>query len=330
MGNTSSTPSRPKSLGEFLERYKGKLVAPHHQRGLGEGICHGMCLDWVRSMLHGDVSGFKKYATLDMEGFKAVVLVQGEIHKLFAGSIVDYQRQVEQDVVAQRQRMREIKQRQTRISDRYLAERASVNRMIDVANVGPLMAHLDPVSRGNFDQAIREARGITLRRGAVYVSEMKRLRWDYDMQEIGLDLKLLILKMNADDFLQTYPHLYQFFKVKYKERFESRDSFDDIQLGESTPSGSPDDLLKWTANIRTCIQKLGAGQAALLNFRRSGGGHFVGFFHDGGRYHFFDPNAGWYCVASAEDAGQLFEDLFYAVYASMGYDSSEWRLFLRG
>jgi hypothetical protein len=206
----------------------------------------------------------------------------------------------------------------------------SYKSMAEASRLVALSGYLDPASVGNLQLAVQAEAHSTRQRLALYQPEIRQLGRAYGELAADLKGKMGKLKVIASDFLETYPHLYQQFKAKYKERFAERDNFDDIQLAGSVPGGSPDDLAKWTANIRTCIQKLGPGQAALLNFRRPNGGHFVAFFREGERYHFFDPNAGWYSAVSAEEAGQLFEDLFSAVYASKRYDTSEWRLFLRG
>lgn len=100
MGLSSGVPSdRTSTPREFRERYAARMVANvTHLSHPSEGICHGMCLDWVRLMLNGRIELFKAYATVDV-GVAGLILQQQEkMHKLFHGATSDVTDELSRDV----------------------------------------------------------------------------------------------------------------------------------------------------------------------------------------------------------------------------------------
>jgi len=85
MGNSSGVPNdRTSTRTDFKERYASGLVtAMSHVDYPGEGICHGMCLDWIRLLLNGRVELFKAYHT-EKGGSSGLILKEQEkMHNVF-------------------------------------------------------------------------------------------------------------------------------------------------------------------------------------------------------------------------------------------------------
>lgn len=100
MGVSSGVPSDCTSTPkEFRERYAGRLVADvTHRSHPSEGICHGMCLDWLRLMLNGRIELFKAYATVDAGVAGLILQEQEKMHTLFHGATRDVTEELSRDL----------------------------------------------------------------------------------------------------------------------------------------------------------------------------------------------------------------------------------------
>jgi hypothetical protein len=50
MGNSSASAERPKDIGSFKKQYEKYNISTAINQ-VHYGVCHGMCLNWVRKML---------------------------------------------------------------------------------------------------------------------------------------------------------------------------------------------------------------------------------------------------------------------------------------
>jgi hypothetical protein len=50
MGNSSASAERPKDIGSFKKQYEKYSISTAINQ-VHYGVCHGMCLNWVRKML---------------------------------------------------------------------------------------------------------------------------------------------------------------------------------------------------------------------------------------------------------------------------------------
>ena len=100
MGLSSGVPSdRTSTPKEFRDRYAGSVVANvTHLSHPSEGICHGMCLDWIRLMLNGRIELFKAYATVDTGVAGLILQEQEKMHTLFHRATNDVTDELTRDV----------------------------------------------------------------------------------------------------------------------------------------------------------------------------------------------------------------------------------------
>ncbi len=325
MGNTSPTPSpspRPRNIQEFERRYAAALVSGHGQQSLSEGICNGMCLDWIRLLLHDAGARFVDYGRLRLEQLDRVYVLQQSIHDAY---VISGHREVAEIL----QRQEELLQRQrgahhelqtvARPRARNAAVAEEALRLVGRWNT--TTAALGPVDSGNLRTAFRQQGVVVdlrIERMTCLENEIRRI------EQVVANLN----RMLKDDE-RMFPHLFHRFRAKFRELYHGEAyTFDDVEYlqavnGTFTLHG----VQGWLSEIRACIHQLRDGHGALLNIRGRSGGHYVAFHRAGNQYSLFDPNTGWYRVAGADAVWEMFADLWFAAYLNFGYNRSSWRVF---
>jgi hypothetical protein len=253
-----------------------------------DGVCHGMCLNWARKMIIKP--GWRPRKRKDYE-------VRGSVlHKAFQSAS---KTAVEKGF----NELQEAGQRYSAGNDRL---QALVAKNEARTITGPEMQEF----RALIEQAKVEKAELAELRGSVLERKQK-----------------LHHLMNAEGAWTTeYEAFFQQFKHAGQNKFEALDA----AFVESTGMTGGDEQERFEgyfAAIATHIHAMKAGQGALLNIcKKAGSGHFVAFHRspDGYEWNFYDPNLGWYRGKTAEEVGQLFQDLFLSVYAKFKYDEANW------
>jgi len=316
MGNSSG---RPGSLDAFFQKYKKNQVSPHTHKDLEEGICHGMCLDWIRLMLHGRGEQFKTLTTSSSaDVVSRVLLVQSSTHKLFLEAV----QQVNEDVARRQEALAarsHVRVERGAALQAQLQQYGQMDKALSIVLQSGVLDDGDTGRLATFRQGIVPSmQGVLAQMQANHAEILK-------IEAANARLSRIV----ADDKLR-YDQWFHTFQKLYAERIKEDVGFTDVRYGASLDSGDPSKSIIWFSKILSCIKLLKRGECALLNFRRAKGGHFVAFHFDGAQYHFLDPNAGWYCVDTDQAVAELFHDLWHAAYRDLVYTQSEWRVFLRG
>lgn len=325
MGNTSPTPSssrRPRTIEEFEKLYASALVSGHGQQTLSEGICNGMCLDWIRLLLHDAGSRFVDYGRLRGVHLDRVYALQQNIHDAF---VLSGQREISEVLAHQRQLIR--RQREAHVELQTIARPRARNavvaeellRIVGGWNAGS--QHLDIVDSNSLRTAFRQQRRVADLR----IERMTRLEDEIRrIEQVVFGLN----RMLKDDE-RLFPHLFHRFRAKFHDLYQDQAyTFDDIEYMVAVNSTfSLEGVQSWLAEIRSCIHQLRDGHAALLNIRGDKGGHYVAFHRAGDQYSLFDPNTGWYRVTGADAVWEMFADLWFAAYLKSGYKRSSWRVY---
>jgi len=93
MGNASGVPSdRTSTVKDFRSRYENRQLSAFTHGTVSEGICHGMCLDWMRLSLNGRPELFLEYTMSGTEHAGLILQQQERMHYLFhtaSGAVTD-------------------------------------------------------------------------------------------------------------------------------------------------------------------------------------------------------------------------------------------------
>ncbi|HKO56948.1 MAG TPA: hypothetical protein VJ276_13820 [Thermoanaerobaculia bacterium] len=327
MGNSTPTPSskRPQSIEEFELKYTANCRSSHNQKRLKEGICHGMCLDWVRSMIRDSGARFVDYHSMDIGQLRKVYAVEARMHQAY-------------NVVGDKL-MKASLARQKELLDQ--AERKNQKARRLQQHGMELLRTIDETELRLGEKLSESERTVLSINSRAMWRDIGRINSYVDeTSQFAKTTELQVQRLNEvfHDDERMFHHFYSYFRDHLHEWVEKGDEFSDIIAGTGEyESLHPKALDDWFSKIRACLFQLQSKQCALLNFRRSsddkkdpGAGHYVAFARVDSIYHLFDPNVGWYQVDGLSEMMEMFKDLWSAGYVNGRYSKSIWRVFYSG
>jgi hypothetical protein len=288
MGNSSVSAKRPQDIGSFKKQYE-KYVISTAINQVNDGVCHGMCLNWVRKML---LTGpdWRPKKDKDYEAKGAV------LHTGF------------QDTTKQ--------WREARTS----------HLITFVEEQQRNAARMNELWAKKSTSTLSEAEGTELQKILTAAKEGKAKRQEM-FQAIQLEKQYFTDLMDSKGgWTREYSAYFQQFKGGGYKKFQRLDAnfVDAMGMAGATEQ---ERFSSYFGAIKAKIQTIEAGKGALLNiYKKQGKGHFLAFYRsdDAKDWHFYDPNLGWYRRDSVDNVGQLFEDLYLCVYASRQFEEANW------
>lgn len=314
MGNTENKMKgkKPSTPRELLEKYIDNIVSTYNQNDLKQGICHGMCLDWIQSMINGTGSKFTDYSKLKKDQMDVIFALPGEFHEKFKVATIDECQRRKDKAYSKLTEAEQCRQRALHNQGKLQKLSEQEERL---KSVGPhIMKYLS--DRTNFEAVLKQQSNAVSRKWDELESEMKHMdRLHGEAEKI---------REGMAQTARMYPHVYEQFKKKYAEKL-----FKDIDIDQGKHySWTPEKLSEWFSKIGTCLNLLGSKQCSMLTFQLdSADGHVIAFYREGENYHLFDPNVGWFRVQGFDSALELFEDIWHILYRDKKYNNSTWRIF---
>ena len=288
MGNSSGSAMRPTDLPGFKKHYVKSVVSVSMNQ-VQDGVCHGMCLNWVRKMLvKGPRWRPKQNKNYEEKGSRS-----------HSGILEAVRRRTE----AKGQRFVSYIEEQKRSADR-------MNELAAKKTQHGLSATEDAELRQILDAAV------------AHRSERDQMREEFRLEKQNLT----DATGSGGAWAKDYAGYFQEFKHEGGMKFQALEAefVDAMGMAGATEQ---ERFSSYFGAIKSRIQGLGPGKGAMLNIhKKAGKGHFVAFYcsADGKEWHIYDPNVGWYARDSADDVGQLFEDLYLSVYAKYQFDNAIW------
>jgi hypothetical protein len=324
MGNTTPKPvnERPQTIEEFEIKYQKSCRSSHNQKVFKEGICHGMCLDWVRSMLNDSGARFMDYHSMKFDSLKKVYSMEARIHNVY-NKVGEKLIQASLQAATELRLQAEHKQRKARRLQQH-----GLQLLDSIENTERRL-------RGVLSDSERTVLEINVRamdRDIGLINDIVDRNVNF-VQATERRILQLNQQMKNDEVM--FHHFYSYFRQNFREWIKDGEDFSDIVAGVGRYEDFGSDTLgDWFSKIRTCLFQLQTRQCALLNFRRGsddpkdpGAGHYIAFARMNARFHLFDPNVGWYEAEGLDAIMELFKDLWSAGYIRSNYRKSIWRVF---